>query len=88
MGRLQYKEVGSDHDIGSSCNYLNTFPYFSYNIITPSLNTLLLYESLHAKNPETIVIVSLTGCRPLNYCDSCTSTTILSAYSQTRYSLA
>ena len=50
-------------EIGSSRNHLSTFLYFKilqYNYALLYSHTLLLYESLRSKNPETIVI-SLDG---------------------------
>ena len=48
--------------------YFSIFKILQYDYALLSLHTLLLYESLRSKNPETIVIVS-TG-RPQDYCDS------------------
>ena len=61
VGRCLYKTLGSDQEIGSSRNHLSTCLYFKilqYDYTLLSLPTLLLYESLRSKNPETIVIVS------------------------------
>ena len=63
MGRCLNKGLGSDQEIGSSCNYLSTFLYLrlQYNYSLLSLHTLLIYQSLHSKNQETIMIVSEMG---------------------------
>jgi len=59
--RKKKKDKKNDQGIGSSRNHLSTFLYFKilqYDYTLLSLPTLLLYERLHSKNSETIVIVS------------------------------